>query len=71
MPWPPSAVKRSPPGPAGLAKNPVTEAFGLIDGFTSAGKKAKKFMLIAARFPVIARSSSRLVVLAQSGGVKE
>ena len=31
----------SPPGPAGLAKNPVTLAFGLDASFTSAGKKAK------------------------------
>ena len=54
MPCPPSAANWSPPGPAGLAKKPVPLAFGLIASLISDGKNAKKFMLIAARFSVIA-----------------
>ena len=41
MPWPPSAANWSPPGPAGLAKKPVSLAFGLVASLISAGKKAK------------------------------
>ena len=69
MPWPPSAAKLLAVGPAGLAKKPVSLAFGLVASLTSAGKKAKKFMLIAARPSVIAWLSSRKKVLPQPGGV--
>src|SRR5262252_10703638 len=70
MPWPPSAAKRGlPPGPAGLAKKPVPLAFLFVAGLASAGKKAKKFMLIAASPSVIAWLFSRKNTLPQPGGV--
>ena len=69
MPWPPSAANCSPSGPGGLAKKPVSLACGLVASLISEGKKAKKFMLIAARPSVIAWLSSTKNVLAQPGGV--
>src|SRR5262252_6950801 len=41
------AAKRLPAGPAGMEKYPVTLAYLLVASLANAGKKAKKFMLIA------------------------
>ena len=70
MPWPPSAAKLLAVRAGRVGEEAgVLRRCGLVAGLASAGKKAKKFMLIAARPSVIAWLSSRKNALPQPGGV--